>query len=91
MITAAGFLGKVGNISKYGSCKEIIKLAEFNLVEIPSWEKRGKKKISKRLSSILKCLLYQCAVVVISRNSQIKRYFSHQTEKKNKTKTVVAV
>jgi len=91
IVTAAGFLGEVGDISKYKSAKEIIKLSGLNLVEISSGIKKGKKKISKRGNSILRCLLYQCAIVAISKNSQIKKYFSYQTEKKNKMKMVVAV
>ena len=90
-ITAAGFLGEVGDISKYRSAKEIIKLAGLNLVEISSGAKKGKKKISKRGNHFLRLALYQCAVVAITRNSQIKRYFADRTKTKNKMKTLVAV
>ena len=69
IVTAAGFLGEIGDISKYTSAKEIIKLAGLNLVEISSGEKKGAKKISKRGNSILRCLLYQCAVVAIAKNN----------------------
>ena len=91
LVTAAGFLGEVGDISKYKSAKEIIKLAGLNLVEISSGIKKGKKKISKRGNNRLRCLLYQCAIVAISKNSQLKRYFCYQAETKNKMKMVVAV
>ncbi len=91
LVTAAGFLGEVGDISKYKSAKEIIKLAGLNLVEISSGIKKGKKKISKRGNNRLRCLLYQCAIVAISKNSQIKRYYCYQAETKNKMKMVVAV
>lgn len=91
IVTAAGFLGEIGDISKYASAKEIIKLAGLNLVEISSGEKRGAKKISKRGNSILRNILYQCAVVAIAKNRQIKRYFSYQTKTKNKMKMLVAV
>ena len=91
VVTAAGFMGEVGDISKYKSAKEIIKLAGLNLVEISSGIKKGKKKISKRGNNRLRCLLYQCAIVAISKNSQIKKYFSYQAETKNKMKMVVAV
>jgi len=91
VVTAAGFLGEVGDISKYKSAKEIIKLAGLNLVEISSGIRKGKKKISKRGNNRLRCLLYQCAIVAISKNSQIKKYYSYQAETKNKMKMVVAV
>lgn len=90
-VTAAGFLGEVGDISKYRSSKEIIKLAGLNLVEISSGIKKGKKKISKRGNSFLRLFLYQCAVVAIAKNSQIKRYFTGHTKTKNKMKILVAV
>lgn len=76
-VTAAGFLGEIGDISKYKNSKEIIKLAGLNLVEISSGQKKGKKKISKRGSSILRHLLYQCAVVAIAKNTQIKKYYNY--------------
>ncbi len=91
LVTAAGFLGEVGDISKYKSAKEIIKLAGLNLVEISSGIKKGKKKISKRGNNRLRCLLYQCAIVAIAKNSQIKRYYCYQAETKNKMKMVIAV
>jgi len=91
IVTAAGFLGEVGDISKYSSAKELIKLAGLNLVEISSGEKKGVKKLSKRGNSILRCLLYQCAVVAIAKNSQIKRYYNYQVKTKNKMKMLVAV
>jgi transposase len=91
VVTAAGFLGEVGDISKYRNAKEIIKLAGLNLVEISSGAKKGKKKISKRGNNRLRCLLYQCAIVAISKNSQLKRYYCYQAETKNKMKMVVAV
>jgi len=90
-VTAAGFLGEVGDISKYRSSKEIIKLAGLNLVEISSGIKKGKKKISKRGNSFLRLFLYQCAVVAIAKNSQIKRYFIARTKTKNKMKILTAV
>jgi len=90
-VTAAGFLGEIGDISKYSSAKEIIKLAGLNLVEISSGEKKGSKKLSKRGNSILRCLLYQCAVVAIAKNAQIKKYFDYQIKTKNKMKMLVAV
>lgn len=91
VVTAAGFLGEVGDISKYKNSQEIIKLAGLNLVEISSGIKKGKKKISKRGNNVLRLILYQCAIVAIAKNRQIKRYFNYQTETKNKMKMVVAV
>jgi len=91
LVTSAGFLGEVGDISKYRSAKEIIKLAGLNLVEISSGIKKGKKKISKRGNNRLRCLLYQCAMAAISKNSQFKRYYRYQAKTKNKMKMVVAV
>ena len=90
-IIAAGFLGEVGDISNYSNSKEIIKLAGLNLVEISSGIKKGRKKISKRGNSFLRLTLYQCAVVAIAKNSQIKSYFVSRTKTKNKMKILVAV
>lgn len=91
IVTAAGFLGEVGDISKYKNAKEIIKLAGLNLIEISSGQKKGLKKLSKRGNSMLRCLLYQCAVIAIAKNAQIKRYYEYQVKTKNKMKMLVAV
>jgi transposase len=91
IVTAASFLGEIGNISKYRSSKKIIKLAGLNLIEISSGIKKGVKKISKRGNSNLRFALYQCALVAIAKNAQIKKYFEYQTKTKNKMKTVIAV
>ena len=90
-IIAAGFLGEVGDISNYSNSNEIIKLVGLNLVEISSGIKKGRKKISKRGNSFLRLTLYQCAVVAIAKNSQIKSYFVNRTKTKNKMKMLVAV
>ncbi len=48
-VTAAGFLGEIGDISRYASAKEIIKLAGLNLVEMSSGQKNGKKRYQREV------------------------------------------
>lgn len=90
-ITAAGFIGEVGDIEKYSSSKEVIKLAGLNLYEISSGMHKGKKRISKRGNRFLRVTLYQCAVVAVAKNPQIRRYFKNRSKNKNKMKVLVAV
>ena len=48
IITVAGFIAEVGNITRFDNAKELQKLAGLELVSADSGKHRGKKRISKR-------------------------------------------
>lgn len=75
IVTAAGFLAEVGNISKYESYKQIQKVAGLNLKESSSGMKKGKTKISKRGRSNLRNILYQAATVMLAKNAAFKEIY----------------
>ena len=78
IVTAATFLGEVGDISRYEDWRQLRKLAGYNLTENTSGEKQyGATKISKRGRPGLRCLLYQASLVLVCKNQQFKALYQH--------------
>lgn len=78
VVTAARFLGEVGDISRFEHPSQIVKLAGFNLKGDTSGEKeKSQTKITKRGRSELRCLLYQTALVAVAKNPQIKELYNY--------------
>jgi transposase len=77
IITAARFLGEVGDIGRFDSPEQIIKLAGLNLKSNSSGKKKGEMKITKRGRSELRSLLYQSALIMVSKNPQMKRMYQY--------------
>lgn len=99
-ITVAGFIGQVGDASKYDTSGDIIKLAGFDLVENSSGEKKGEKHISKRGKPILRAVAYRAALSCVGRikngyyrNPALGQYYDFLIEKlkMNKIKALTAV
>ena len=65
MVTAAGFLGEIGDPTNFSDWRQVQKLAGLNLVEQSSGEKRGQRTISKRGRPGLRSLLYQAALAAV--------------------------
>jgi transposase len=92
IITAARFLGEVGDIRRFDSPEQIIKLAGLNLKSNSSGKKSGEKKITKRGRSELRCLLYQSALIMVSKNPQMQRLYQYyRTRSVNPLKTKQAL
>jgi len=93
VVTAARFLGEIGDPSRFNHPSEIIKLAGFNLKGNRSGEKQESViKITKRGRSELRNLLYQAALISVSRNPQLKMLYHYfQTRPENKLKSKQAL
>ena len=59
IITVAGFIAEVGDITRFDSTKELQKLAGLELVADSSGKQNGKTKISKRGRKRLRYLLFE--------------------------------
>lgn len=59
IITVAGFIAEVGDITRFDSTKELQKLAGLGLVADSSGKQNGKTKISKRGRKRLRYLLFE--------------------------------
>ncbi len=78
MVTAAGFLGEIGDPTAFSDWRQVQKLAELNLVEQGSGEKRWQRTISKRGRPGLRALLYQAALAAVAKDpvfGSLYRYF----------------
>ena len=83
VVTAATFLGEIGDPAQYRHWRQIRSLAGLNLMENSSGQKKGATKITKRGRPGLRCLLYQSALVLVARNPVFKelyRYFLARKE-----------
>jgi len=87
MITAAGFLGEVGDLTRYEDWRQVRKLAGYNLTENSSGACKGKTGISKRGRPGLRNLLYQASLSLVAKNPQFKALYQHlRTRRENPLK-----
>lgn len=82
VITAASFLGEVGDISRFQDWRQIRKLAGYNLTENSSGPRKGKTGISKRGRPTLRSLLYQASYVLVGCNAHFKALYHHLKNRK---------
>ncbi|GMA61305.1 IS110 family transposase [Alicyclobacillus fastidiosus] len=72
LVTAAGFIAEVGDISSYQHPRQIQKLAGLNLKENSSGSHKGKTQISKRGRPQLRALLFRCVIPLIAKNAEFQ-------------------
>lgn len=77
VITAAGFLAEVGDLSHYEHWRQLQKLAGLNLVEDSSGQKKGARVISKRGRRGLRNLLYQASLVLVAKNKEFRALYHY--------------
>ena len=83
IITVAGFIAEVGDITRFDNAKELQKLAGLELVADSSGKHNGKTRISKRGRKRLRYLLVQAAVSVIGKNDEFRQIHEYYTTRKN--------
>ena len=95
IVTIAGFIAEVGDITRFDNAKELQKLAGLEIVSDDSSKHRGRKRISKRGRKRLRYLLVQAAVSVIGKNDEFKKIYQHYLTRDNnplkKMQALVAV
>lgn len=95
VVTLAGFLAEVGDLSGYDHGQQIIRLAGFNLKENSSGKKKGKSTITKRGRSRLRALLFRAVMPMVAKNAEFKalhHYFTKRSQNPLKKKqSIVAL
>jgi len=87
VVTAASFLGEVGDPTRYEDWRQIRKLAGLNLTENSSGSRKGKTGISKRGRPGLRNLLYQASLTLVAKNPEFKVLYQHlRTRRENPLK-----
>ena len=72
LITVAGFLAEVGDLSHYKHPRQIQKLAGLNLKENSSGKHKGQTRITKRGRPRLRALLFRCILPLVAKNEDFK-------------------
>jgi transposase len=79
IITAAGFIAEVGDITRFDHPKQIQKLAGLNLKENSSGKHKGKTSISKRGRKRLRALLFQGIMPLVAKNEEFRELHRYYT------------
>ena len=95
IVSAAMFVGEIGDINRFNSYEQIRRYAGLNLVENSSGTHKGKTTISKRGRSLLRSILYRMAFTMVNQNKEIKELYKYLTSRKEnqlkKKQAIVAV
>ena len=83
IVSAAMFVGEVGDINRFDSYEQIRRYAGLNLVENSSGNHKGKTTISKRGRSLLRSILYRMAFTMVNKNEEIKELYKYLTTRKD--------
>ena len=82
VVTVAGFLSEVGDISRFTDPKQIQKLAGLAVVENSSGKRKGLPGISRRGRKRLRWVLFQLARTTVKSNKEMKAYHQYYTTRK---------
>ena len=87
IISAASFIGEIGDPKRFSNPQQIIRLAGYNLVEDSSGKHKSKTMISKQGRKILRTVLYKISLIVVCKNQEIKLLYKYLiTRKENPLK-----
>lgn len=79
IITVAGFIAEVGDISRFKHPKQIIKLAGLNIRENSSGQHKGQTTISKRGRKKLRALLFRAMLPLVAKNEEFRELHKYYT------------
>jgi len=79
VVTAASFLGEVGDPLRFSDARQIANYAGYNLTEDSSGKSKSGTVISKRGRSQLRSLLYQMAFTMVGQNAEMKALHKYLT------------
>ena len=81
IVTAASFLGEVGDPLRFSDARQISNYAGYNLIEDSSGKSKSGTSISKRGRSQLRSLLYKMAFVMVGQNPEMKALHKYLTSR----------
>lgn len=82
VVTAASFLGEVGDPLRFQNARQIANYAGYNLVEDSSGKSKSGTCISKRGRKQLRSVLYQMAFTMVGKNAEMKEFYHYLTTRK---------
>jgi transposase len=95
LITAATFVGEVGEISRFQDPRQIQKLAGLNLVENSSGKHKGKTTISRRGRRRLRHSLFFSMIAILGKNQEFRllhqRNLMRENNPLNRMQSIIAL
>lgn len=95
VVSVAGFFAEVGDLRRFGSPKQIQKLAGLAIRENSSGKHKGQTTISKRGRARLRAVLFNAAITLVGRNGAFKSiheyYIGRKANPLKKKQSIVAV
>ena len=95
LLTVAGIIAEIGDISRFESAKQIQKLAGLSLMETSSGKHKGETSITRRGRKRLRQILFQASMPLVAKNEEFKELHNHYiTRDKNalkKKQSIVAI
>ena len=95
LVTVSGFIAEVGEIGRFGSPKQLQKLAGYAIVANDSGKHNGESRISYRGRKRLRYVLYEAAISLVGKNAEFRGIHEfYRTRKENplkKMQSVIAV
>jgi transposase len=95
LITAATFVGEIGDVSRFQDPRQIQKLAGLNLVENSSGKHKGKTRISRRGRKRLRHSLFMAMITILAKNTEFrmlhKRNLTRAKNPLSKMQSVIAL
>jgi transposase len=87
VVSAASFLGEVGDPLRFSNARQISNYAGYNLTEDSSGKNKSGTAISKRGRSQLRSVLYKMALTMVATNAEMKLLYGYlKTRKDNPLK-----
>lgn len=83
LVTIAGFMAEVGDLSRFEHPRQIQKLAGLNIKENSSGKHKGKTSITKRGRKRLRALLFQAMLPLVAQNAEFRALHLHYTSRSN--------
>ena len=83
VVSAASFLGEIGDPMRFDDPRQISNMAGYNLVESSSGNSKSGTEISKRGRKNLRNVLYLMAMTMVSVNSEMKELYNYLKTRKN--------
>lgn len=77
IVTAASFLGEVGDPMRFKNARQISNYAGYNLIEDSSGKSKSGTCISKRGRKQLRSILYQMAFTAVGTNAEMKELYKY--------------
>ena len=82
VVSAASFLGEVGDLMRFTNARQISNYAGYNLVEDSSGKSKSGTCISKRGRKQLRSVLYKMAYSMVNHNAELKELHRYLTTRK---------